>query len=155
MEIKLKGGIHHLSGKIDEFLDLSSLEALGPSLKFNLRGITAINSNGIRKFLAFVMKDPKREMEFYECSTEFIVNVNIIPEILGTPPSARRIKSLYVPLNCENCDHSENHLIKFDQVKPTETGSWDIGAVPCKNCKIPMSLEVEPTDYFMFMEDVA
>lgn len=155
MEIKLKGGTYHLTGRMDEFLDMSSLETLGSPLKFNLRGITSINSNGIRKFLAFVVKDPNREMEFHECTAEFVANVNIIPQILGQPPNARRIKSLFVPLTCESCDQSEDHLVTFDQIKPTATGSWDIAPVSCKTCKKPMSLEVEPSDYFLFMEDVA
>jgi hypothetical protein len=155
MEIKLKGGIHHLSGRMDEFLDLTSLEKLGSPLKFNLREVTSINSNGIRKFLSFIVKDPKRDMEFHECTAEFISNVNIIPQILGQPPNARRIKSLFVPLTCESCDRSENHLIVFDQINPTATGSWEIAPVPCKICHKLMSLEVEPADYFIFMEDVA
>jgi hypothetical protein len=155
MEIKLKGGVHHLNGRLDEFLDLAPLEKVGPPIKLNIREITSINSNGIRKFLAFIVKDPKREMEFHECTPEFIANVNIIPQILGQPPNARRIKSLFVPLTCESCDNSENHLVTFDQIKPTSTGTWDIAPVPCKACKKPMALEVEPSDYFLFMEDVA
>ena len=155
MEIKLQGGVHHLCGKLDEFVDFAPLEKLGPPIKFNLRDIASINSNGIRKFIAFVMKDPKREMEFHECTAEFIANVNIIPQLLGQPPNARRIKSLYVPITCESCDHTESLLINFDQIKQAPTGSWNIALMPCKTCKMPMTLEVEPADYFIFMEDAA
>lgn len=154
MEIELKGGIHHLSGRLDEFLDLAALEKLGRPVKFNIRDITSINSNGIRKFLTFIVKDPTREMEFHECTPEFIANVNIIPQILGQPPNARRIKSLFVPLTCESCDKSENHLVTFDEIMPTPHGTWDIAPVSCKACKKLMALEVEPSEYFLFMEDV-
>lgn len=155
MEIELKGGIHHLSGRLDEFLDLAALEKLARPIKLNIRDITSINSNGIRKFLTFIVQDPTREVEFHECTPEFIANVNIIPQILGQPPNARRIKSLFVPLACEACDTFENHLVTFDEIIPTPHGTWEIVPVACSTCKKSMALEVEPSEYFLFMEDVA
>lgn len=155
MDVKLQGDMYFLSGKLDEHTDFTALGKATSSLKINLRDITSINSNGIRKFLAFVLDRSSLDMELHECTTEFISNVNVIPQLLGQPPMPQRIKSLYMPLSCEDCDRSENFLITLNDIKASSDGTWAMRPVGCKSCKNPMTFDVEPADYFIFMEDAA
>ena len=155
MDVKLQSGFYFLSGKLDEHADLSAIEKAQSPIRFNLRGLGAINSNGVRKFLAFVLAHPSYEMEFHECATEFIANVNVIPQLLGVPPDPSKIKSLFVPLCCENCDVSDTQLIQFKDLKQSTEGRWNIAQMICPQCKNPMEFDVEPSSFFIFMEDAA
>lgn len=151
MNIDLKNGTYYLSGRLDEYSDFSALFQSEPPLKLNIGKVASINSVGVRKFLAFTLAWSPRQFEFYECTPEFIANVNVIPQMLGASNDATQIKSLYVPFSCESCKRVENVLFKREEITFNASGVPVIRAYHCSRCGQALDLDVEHTEYFMFM----
>lgn len=152
MEVSQKNGIYFLSGRLDEFADFSALDKATSPLKLNIGRISSINSIGVRKFLAFTIAWSPRVFEFYECTPEFIANVNVIPQMLGMSTDETQIKSFYVPFSCEACKRVETVL--FDRTMISRNADSDV-VVPqrkCSKCGDPMDLDVEKNEFFMFLK---
>ena len=69
------------------------------------------------KFLAFTLGYSPKKFEFLECTPEFIANVNVIPQMLGSPADETQIQSFYVPFSCESCKRVENLLFERSAIK--------------------------------------
>lgn len=151
MQIELKNGIYYLSGRMDEYSEFDSLTNAPAPLKLNIGKITSINSVGVRKFLAFTLSWSPRKFEFYECTPEFIANVNVIPQMLGNPSDEAQIKSFYVPFSCESCKRVEAILFDRSQVKLDSKGEVVIPPKKCSKCGETLDLDVEKQEYFMFL----
>ncbi len=151
MDIELKNGVYHFSGRLDEFAEFDSLVAGPDPLKVNLGKIQSINSIGIIKFLAFTHARGPKKFEFYDCTADFIANVNVIPQMLGSPSDARQIKTVYVPFSCGSCKRVENSLHELSKLKIEADGDVVIGSRVCSKCGNEMDLEVEKSEFFFFL----
>lgn len=150
MQVELKNGIFHLSGRLDEFAEFGPLNGAPAPLKLHMGRITSINSIGVRKFLAFVMGWAPRRFEFYECTPDFISNINIIPQMLGNPPDPTQVKSFFIPYACESCKRLEKVLVERDSLKRGADGVVSVPTRKCAKCAVDMELDVEPVEYFAF-----
>lgn len=157
MEITLKNGMYHLVGRIDEHAAFESLQGAPPPLKLNIGRVSSINSVGVRRFLAFALGWSPKKFEFYECTPEFIANVNVIPQLLGMPSDEAQIKTFYVPFSCETCKRMENVLFERAQIAfDSKSGEAVIPAKKCVKCGELLDLDVEKNEFFMFLKsDVA
>ncbi len=151
MDIEIKNGVYHLSGRLDEFAEFDSLLAGPDPLKVNLSKIQSINSIGIRKFLAFTIARGPKKSEFYGCTPDFIANVNVIPQMIGMPSDARQIKSFFVPFNCESCKRLDSSLYELAKLKTDADGDVDLGKHVCSKCGNEMDLDVEKSEFFLFL----
>ena len=151
MDIEQKNDTYYLSGRMDEYSDFSALLKAQPPLKLNIGKISSINSVGVRKFLAFTLGWSPRKFEFHECTPEFIANVNVIPQMLGNPSDEQQIKSFYVPFSCESCKRVENVLFQREQITFDAQGEVVIPERKCGRCGETLDLDVERTEYFMFL----
>lgn len=151
MQVELKNDVYHLSGRIDEFAEFGPLKGAPAPLKLHLGRVTSINSIGVRKFLAFVLAWAPKRFEFFECTPEFITNVNVIPQMLGNPSDAKQVKSFFVPFACEPCKRVENVLYVTANLKRDADGEVVLDQRKCPKCGNAMVLDVEPTEYFMFL----
>jgi hypothetical protein len=151
VNIDLKNGVYHLAGRVDEYAEFERFANAPAPLKLDLGKITAINSVGVRKFLAFALAWTPRKFEFFACTPEFIANVNVIPQMLGSPSDPTQIKSLFVPFACENCKRVENVLIQRDGLEVDGGGDVILASQTCAKCGNPLDLDVEPTEYFTFL----
>ena len=152
MDIDLKNETYYLSGRMDEYSDFSPMLKAQPPLKLNIGKVSSINSVGVRKFLAFTLGWSPRKFEFYECTPEFIANVNVIPQMLGNPSDETQIKSFYVPFSCESCKRVENVLFQREQITFDAQGEVVIPERKCTRCGEVLDLDVERTEYFMFLQ---
>jgi len=151
VEIEFKNGVYHLSGRLDEYSELDSLVSAPDPLKLNLGKIESINSIGVRRFLAFVIDRGSKKFEFYECTADFIANVNVIPQMLGTPSDARQIKSFFIPYSCESCKIVEHSLLDFSSITLDEVDEVELASRICSKCAGEMDLDVEKSEFFYFL----
>src|SRR5690606_25244468 len=107
---------------MDENATFESLFAAPSPLLINVGRISAINALGVRKFLDFIMKWSPREFRFYECTPDFIANVNVIPQMLGGQEANARVESFYVPYSCEICKRVELVLFETDGLHADRRG---------------------------------
>ena len=151
MDIDFKNGVYHLSGRLDEYSEFESLVGAPDPLKISLGKVQSINSIGVRKFLAFTIARSPKKFEFYECTPDFIANVNVIPQMLGTPSDASQIKSFYVPFSCESCKRLESSLFETAALVIDDQGEVELGSKLCSKCGVAMDLDVEKSEFFMFL----
>ena len=151
MEITTKNGIYYLSGRLDEFADFSIFDRATSPLKMNLGRIASINSIGVRRFLAFSLAWSPRVFEFYECTPEFIANVNVIPQMLGRSGDETQVKTFYIPYSCESCRRIESVLCERALLQKTSEGEIILGEHLCGKCREPMDLDVEKAEFFTFL----
>jgi hypothetical protein len=149
--ITLKNGIYHFVGKMDEYFDFDELLKASEPLKVNLGKVESINSMGVRKFLAFSLAWSPRRFEFHECPPEFIANVNVIPQMLGSSCDETQIVSLYVPYSCEQCQQIQKVLFTRADITLDPSGKVILPPRQCKRCRGPLDLDVELSEYFTFM----
>lgn len=150
MNIDFKNGIYYLSGRLDEYAEFESLVSAPEPLKLNFGKLQSINSIGIRKFLAFVIARAGKKFEFYECTPDFITNVNVIPQMLGTPSDSSQVKSFYVPFSCESCKRIETLLIQTDKLSASAP---DFGELRCSKCGEEMDLDIEKSEYLLWFTE--
>jgi hypothetical protein len=151
VEISFKNGIHYLAGRIDEHADFGSLTRAAEPLRLNLGKIKSINSVGVRKMLAFALAWSPKPFEFHECTAEFIVNVNVIPQLLGSSRDGQQIKSFYVPYSCEACKRLENVLYRPEDLVFVENAGVTLTEKFCDGCGEVLDLDVDQHDYFLFL----
>ena len=151
MDISQKNGVYFLSGRLDEFADFSGLSKAAAPLKLNVGRISSINSVGVRRFLAFTLAWSPRPFEFYDCTPEFIANVNVIPQMLGSSADETQIKTFYVPFSCEVCKRVENVLFDRAMIAKDADGEVALPAKRCAKCGENLDLDVEKNEFFMFL----
>lgn len=145
-----KGDTIHLSGVIDEFVDLSPLAVEAEPIKLNLAGISAANSLGIRLWIGMIKGLKDLRVEFYDCPPVFLDVVNMAPAVVHHAGSTRRIKSVLIPYQCEVCKARHNVSVATHSVKVK--GDAVIVANPaCAKCGAEMENEHEPDDSFFFL----
>ena len=152
MDILLQNGVYHLSGRMDEFSEFEVLTQAVGTLQLNIGKITSINSIGVRKLLGFIMAWNPRKIEFFEATPEFIGNVNIIPQLVGMKPTAKAIRSFYVPFHCISCKCTEVELWDLASLHLSATDDVVVHAKVCSKCGENMELDAEPSEYFIFLK---
>ncbi len=152
MDILLKNGVYHLSGRMDEFSEFDSLKHSTSPLRINIGKIDSINSIGVRKLLAFALAWSPRKVEFFEATPEFIGNVNVIPQLVGKEPTGDAIRTFYVPYYCNSCKRTESELWDSTKVALDEHGDILVHERVCSKCGESMELDAEPSEYFIFLK---
>lgn len=130
-----------LRGVIDEDTNFSQIAKLGNSLVFNFKGITSINSLGVRSWVNFVKSIPNVEIFLEECPPLIVRQLNMVPSFKGHA----QVISVYVPYVCDSCDTEVLALVDQKQYgNVAET-------IPCESCKKgEMELDGHPEQYFAF-----
>lgn len=153
MEITKVEDVFHLIGRVDEFADFSVLELASEPLKVNLAKVSSMNSVGIRKLLGFAIRWSPKKLEVFECTSDFIETLNVIPELVGVSNSgASPVKSFYVPFSCVSCTLVQSEL--FEVGKIIDAGvEFILNAKPaCKQCSGQLALDVDPDEYLAFLQ---
>lgn len=147
MQIVEKDGVVHLSGVLNEYADLSSLLGHQTPLRLNLRGLTRLNSIGIRNFLKFLADWGSAAIVYEECPSEFVDQVNMIPALMGSKNNAK-IESFFVPFECLKCDFDDDILSQTSEIIDIRSAG---GALEqsCPKCNGKMSVFSE--SFFAFL----
>ena len=155
METDGSVAILQLSGTIDEQTDFDKIfEGLEGTKKLiiNLKGVTMINSCGVRDWVN-KMKEigDSFEIEYVECSSAIIEQLNMITNFL----SSGKIVSFYAPYYCEDCDKERNKLIVIEEQFPSEEDREEPEApdFDCPDCGKTMELSEDEDEYFSFLSE--
>lgn len=136
-----------LSGMIDEDTALEEILKLGSPLVFNFKGITAINSCGVRNWVNFLKSFGDANAAFEECPPTIVKQMNMIPSFTA----GAKITSVYVPYTCDRCEKEAMVLIDTSQFSKGKTPVTE--SMPCKECKQgELELDGHPTQYFAFIK---
>ena len=134
-----------LKGVIDEDTEFEALKKAGNSLIINFKGITSINSCGIRTWVNF-MKDLQSVPIIYEeCPALIVRQMNMVPSFLGHATVA----SVYVPYVCESCESEKMTLVTADKFNKGNPNIPE--TLKCDSCNDgEMELDGNPKQYFSF-----
>jgi hypothetical protein len=132
-----------LKGVVDEDTTFDQLARLPGPLIFNFKGVTSINSLGIRSWVNLLKEIAHVEVYFEECPPVIVRQMNMVPSFL----SHGKVLSVYVPYVCDQCDTEALMLVEAAQFsKPEE-------AFPCESCKKgEMEFDGHPEQYFAFLK---
>jgi anti-anti-sigma regulatory factor len=143
------GKIVSLVGVINEdsehsFKNLSLELEEGKKIIFNFSQVKSINSLGVRAWVSFLRSlEEGRTILFTECTTDIIMQINMIPSFLGKATVA----SFYVNYICEICNKEEKKLF--------ETASLPLKTIPpapkCESDDCGMQTEELEDEYFVFL----
>lgn len=133
--------VFYLQGDIDEDSVFNQIGQEAGELIINWKGVTSINSCGVRNWVNFIKTMSDRTTYYIECPPLVVKQMNMIPSFLGNAT----VYSVYVPYVCDNCDTEKLVLVtaeKFSAVDET---------IQCENCQSPeMELDGHPKHYFTF-----
>lgn len=136
-----------IAGVIDEHADLSAIPSIETKTRINLKGVRRLNSVGIRNWVDTMraLTDNARSVEFVECSSSIIDQLNMISGFLAHAP----VKSFYGPMLCPHCDTETNHLFDAGECRQIDR----LPKVSCPSCKLPMELEDDEDTYLLFLRE--
>jgi len=146
---KYNDGVHYFEGAFDEHAVFKNyIESVDQVIRWNLRGLTSINSLGIRSIVRFMKELGDGAIEFYDCPIPFLEAASIIPSMIGDAG----VKSVYLPMRCTDF-HQFNASIPVKDISFTDGISMPI--FDCPTCKMPLdsSLEDELEDLLFFLSE--
>lgn len=134
----------NLSGPIDEEASFPSTDMTGiQSVYIDLDAITVINSVGIRLWLQWIKTFAGVRSVFIDRAHKaMVLQFNMIEGFL---PSHAVVRSIYVPMYCERCDHQAEILI--ENIGPfIENANFTSLDVKDKLCRLKSgsSCEIDP-----------
>ncbi len=155
---KLNGDTLNLvfEGAIDEDTDFPPVDLNSvKKVVIDLNGIRAINSVGIREWLAWIRPVAQAATITLErCPKSMVLQFNMVDGFL--PPKAK-VSSFYVPYFCEKCDFEGSHL--FTMGKDVTNGpngpviNFNAKAASsCSDAACGIELDVSEAKYFQFLK---
>lgn len=133
-------------GIINEFAQFRPmLEFSDEAMTLNLKGVTRINSTGVREWINALEKvDRTIEIYFEECPPIVVYQMTMIPNFTARG----KVLSVYAPYYCPECENQEEILIPMN--------GFDLSELPsptCTSCGAPnMEFDDDEESYFYFME---
>jgi anti-anti-sigma regulatory factor len=137
-------------GPINEEAEVHLLQLagrLGKHCVINFRQVELVNSCGVRCWINFMRdaeREAGREIIFEECTSEIVMQINMIPSFRGSA----LVKSVYASFVCDNCNSQE--MVLFEQGKNMPQGNASAEAQVCKSCGSAMEMEELEDEFFAF-----
>ena len=143
-----------LSGVINERTALGSVfeDLECDELIINLKGITRINSCGVRDWVnATKPLSAKFKIKYTECSAAIVDQLNMIVNFL----SAGDIVSFYAPYCCEACEKEFDILLNISEhfADPEDREEPAAPEIACPDCGKPMCFNEDEERYLSFISD--
>lgn len=144
-----EGKLVSLMGLINEDAELT-FQQIKSEIKeekkvvFNFSQIKSINSLGVRTWVSFLRSvEENREIVFAECTSDVIMQINMIPSFLGKG----KVESFFVNYVCEICSKEEKKLVLTKDLP-----AHSIPAVPvCSAEDCGLQSEELEEEYFVFL----
>ncbi len=134
-----------LKGVIDEDTEFDSLKKSGKSLVINFKGVTSINSCGIRTWVNFLKEMQGSEITYEECPPLIVRQMNMVPSFLGHA----KVASVYVPYVCDDCEAEKLTMVTSDKYAGGNPNIPE--TMKCVSCGDgEMELDGNPKQYFAF-----
>lgn len=151
--IQEHNGAHwvRLAGVINEDAEIPLKDATqnlegATTVCFNFKDVKTVNSLGVRAWVTFLRAIdavPGRQVYFYECIPDIIMQINMIPSFLGKA----RIASFYVNYVSPATNKTHRVLIDTNGLAPQAIPS----APNCPDTGTPMETEELEEEYFAFL----
>lgn len=143
-------------GPIDEDAEFPQVDTSKfNELRIDLKGVTAINSVGIREWLDWIKPfADKIQIKMQNCPKSMVFQFNMVDGFL---PAKSKVISFYVPYFCENCDREENALFEVGKEVSVANGVLSIDFKPkeafdCGENTCGMEMDVTEAKYFQFLK---
>lgn len=139
--------IVRFSGSIEENVNFDQLVGPAPAeLVVNCKGITRINSVGVKSWIKYFQSVKNTRFVFQECSTAIVEQMNLISNFTcgGT------VESIFVPFSCGNCKSELVGLFRVDALKKI---NFQIPDLKCSKCGNMAKFDDIPEEYFNFAMD--
>jgi len=143
IRVVLKGDITEATS----FKDL--LPVMVGRVDFDLSQVSYINSLGVREWVNFLRRAGVQGYEFHACSTAFILQASLVPDVLGRGTVA----SFFAPYHCEECEYGEERLLQTATVLASE--AREPPEYQCPSCDGVLILDDIPDRYLAFLHDDA
>ena len=135
-----------LTGELTENSTLRDLLAgLRGGVRFDLAGVSRINSPGVREWISFITEAGKKtdRMALERCSIPFVNQLNMISNFRGPA----RIASFYAPYYCATCAKDDRRLVDLT----TDVRAQIEAPLPCPTCREPMEFDDVIDAYLAFL----
>ncbi len=139
--VQKQGEVFVLAGVLDETADLSSLTAASGPWVIQFRGVTRINSCGVRDWVQAMAKAAPPSVVYQECSMPIVKQLNAVPAFMGIAT----VESILAPYFCGTCDKDTLCLLNAVQF---QTG--EVPVLPCPTCNGALSFDAIPAQYLGF-----
>lgn len=138
-----------LEGALDETVDLAQTIGTvnGYHLELNLKGVTRINSQGVRQWMRFVQSVIAKgvNVRYLECSPAFVEMLNLVMS-LGQGVT---VDSIQVPYYCAQCGKDWQGVFRCGDIKRIQ---FNIPPLPCPSCQSIAELDDVSSIYFAFLQ---
>ena len=133
-----------LRGVIDEDTGFDALTKMKGAIIINFRGVTAINSCGVRNWVNLLKTMSDKQVTYEECPPLIVRQMNMVPSFVGHA----EVASVFACYICDNCDQEKLVLVPNQNFKNPK-GIQD--TMPCESCgKGEMEFDGHPQQYFAF-----
>ncbi|MBN21870.1 MAG: hypothetical protein CL678_11370 [Bdellovibrionaceae bacterium] len=136
-----------LTGAIEETVDFNEMIGdPGPSLWVNVKGISRINSVGVKAWIQYFqkLKESGVEVRIQECSTAMVEQMNLIKNFMA----GAEVESIYVPFGCTQCGAELVGNFTLKKIKELE---FEIPDLKCTKCGGSAEFDDVPEEYFSFL----
>lgn len=137
-----------LIGIVDEDSVLTPIEQLKTPVVINFKGLTQMNSVGIRLFMKAMEAIQDNGLFFEECTSAIVRQMSMVPSFQGKA----KVLSIYAPFTCSDCEDTKMLLLTPDQFPAGKL----VLTTPfrCTVCgKGEMEFDANPQKYFAFASD--
>ena len=137
-----------LHGRIDEHSDFDRLTRELPlgGATLDLSGVRRINSVGTREWMDFLRGIGERPIVMVRCSPAIVEQLNAIANFRGHAT----VRTVMAVFECDLCGSTKP--IELDVSRQFSNGRLDALPAPaCDACKVVMSLDDDPSHYFLFV----
>jgi len=133
-----------MRGIIDEDTSFDPIGHTEGEIIINFKGVTAINSCGVRNWVNLIKSMSERDIFYEECPPLIVRQMNMVPSFV----SHAQVISVFAAYVCDKCDDEKLILINHKAFK----NSANIPeAMPCDSCEEgEMEFDGLPQQYFAF-----
>lgn len=139
--IQKKGNELILAGVLDENADLAPVRTASGEVVIHFKGVTRINSCGVRDWVQALAQAKPTSLVYRECPMPIVKQLNAVPAFLA----GAKIESIYAPYFCEACDKDQLCLLPAEQFSAAAPP-----AIACDSCQKPMKFDAIPAQYLGF-----
>ena len=142
-----RGLLVKIVGAIEENVDLETL--IGPVsglLQIHCRGITRINSVGVKMWMRYFQSLHKKniEIEFLECSPAVVEQLNLISNFT----CGGNVVSILLPFVCTKC---KNDFVASMTTQELRAAQLVIPALKCEKPECAAEFDDDPSEYLYFL----
>lgn len=137
-----------LTGSIEETVNFDQIigDDPGPELHVNCKGISRINSVGVKAWIKYFqnLAGKSVKLKFQECSTAIVEQINLISNFT----CGGEVESIFVPFSCQKCSAELVGLFRVDALKKL---NFEVPSLKCTKCGGSAVFDDIPDEYFHFV----